>query len=407
MRTKKNRGILRAMIDVHYKYKAISIVFCLICLSALLTWLLTPESFYSLIKFIGNAVINSGTEALLTSLFLCILVYLLKNKKEEEAKKQEIQNVIVDSLGLNPEILDVCREEQIDKILKRCISYYNQDIAEQYQEYIRANLDVVRKNFEYNIDILENNTDDRSVNIRQYLSYERCFKVQKDRTAYELKCYFSTSNDLDEQLAVDTLFFREELTHRQLLAQIKTIRDRMLSCSSKNSQEYIDCKSQLIELVGLTMYLGADCINPISNTDIEVEINEMGILFSTKIPKRYIKHSKSISGDEYISYNGRIICSYQANMNNQFYCIFSNVTIGATRFKLTFSENIFRNLKDKSQWDKRVSIVSMLSMKDKDKRPKIDIRENQTVAFTAATEDVIFPRSGIVITWDPLRDITD
>lgn len=402
MRTKPMREMLKAFLNLCRENKSLTIIILLISISLYWTWDICPTSLYNFWTTAMVAITKSFGEAVLTSIFITFLFFLLKQKREEEAKRQEIQNSIIDCLGLSPEILDVCREEQIDKILKRCITYYNQDIAEQCQEYIKTNLDVIRKNFEYNIDILENGNDTNSVNIRQYLSYERCFRTQKNKSSYEFKCYFSTSNDLDEQLSVNSLFFREELTNNQLLNKIKILREKMKG----GGNEYDKYKSELIELIGLSMYLGENN-NPIASNDIEIEINEKGILFSTKIPKIYIKHSISINGDEYVSYKGTVICSYQANINNQFYCIFSNITLGATRFKLTFSENIFRNLQDKSQWDKRVNIVSMLSMKDKNKRPKIDIKANQTIAFTASEGDVIFPRSGIVIHWNPSQNIND
>ena len=345
--------------------------------------------------------------AISTSLFVYAIFKSFKEKEDEKAKIIELKNTILDCIGVHSEILDGSNKGHIDNILKRCIVYYNEDIAPQLQEYIKANLEVFRKNFEYNIDILENGTDDKTVRIRQYLSYDRCFKIPRHRTNYELRCYFSTSNDLDKQLSVNSLFFREELTLDSLRKDIDTIREQMNSCWNKKSKKYLENKSKLINLIGLQMFLGEKSTEPLSDDDINVEINEQGILFYAKIPKNHITESKSISGDTYASYHGKIICTYKANINNQFYCIFSNITIGATRFTLTFSENVFRRLKNKDEWKKRVKTISMLSMKDKENLPDIDIRENQTIAFTAKEGDVIFPRSGFVITWDPLHNIEE
>lgn len=347
--------------------------------------------------------------ALSTSLFVYLIFRFFKEIRDNKARKKELENTILDCLGVHAEILDGHNKEQIDRILQRCITFYNKDIAQQFQEYVKANLDVFRKNFEYNIDILENGTDDKTVKIRQYLSYDRCFKVPHNRATYELRCYFSTSNDLDKQLSVNSLFFREELTLDSLRKDIDSIKEDINNCSNKKSEEYRKHKQRLIEVIGLQMFLGEKSTTPINNDDINVEINEQGILFFTKIPKDYITESRSISGDKYASYHGKIICTYKANINNQFYCIFSNITIGATRFTLTFSENVFRNLKNKNkdEWKKRVKTISMLSMKDKENLPDIDIRENQTIAFTAKEGDVIFPRSGFVITWNPLHNIEE
>lgn len=352
-------------------------------------------------------LISNVLKALSTSLFVYLIFRFFKEIADNKAQKKELEDTILNCLGVHSEILDGHNKEQIDRILQRCITFYNKDIAQQFQEYVKANLDVFRKNFEYNIDILENGTDDKTVKIRQYLSYDRCFKVPHNRATYELRCYFSTSNDLDKQLSVNSLFFREELTLDSLRKDIDSIKEDINNCSNKKSEEYRKHKQRLIEVIGLQMFLGEKSTTPINNDDINVEINEQGILFFAKIPKDYITESRSISGDKYASYHGKIICTYQANINNQFYCIFSNITIGATRFTLTFSENVFRRLKNKDEWKKRVKTISMLSMKDKENLPDIDIRENQTIAFTAKEGDVIFPRSGFVITWNPLHNIEE
>ena len=107
---------------------------------------------------------------------------------------------------------------------------------------------VTNKSYEvvdYKINITRNGEDPNSINIRQSLSYERFFKITQEKQYYELKCHFSTTNDLDKQLSSNSLFFREEITYRPLLEQINNIREIIKKCEKEYNKRYFP-NSQLL-----------------------------------------------------------------------------------------------------------------------------------------------------------------
>ena len=93
-------------------------------------------------------------------------------------------------------------------------------------------------------------------------------------------------------------------------------------------------------------------------------------------------------GENYISYHAKVECRYSAKLDNRFYCIFSNPTIGTTNFSITFFDDL---IEDVNSVDK----ITMLSNTNYSISTIADLNK---IEFK--TSQAIFPRSGILIQWD-------
>lgn len=272
------------------------------------------------------------------------------------------KNVLVSKLNDN----------SVDTFMQDCISHYCEELSENYKKYIKNSINVFRKNFDYTV-----NVNIKKNIISQQIKYERFFKDCSNRTTYQLKCLFLFgTNELDIEMHNDSYFFCEELTNTELLQDINNI---------LNSTEG-DKKQQLINKLKLIITIEDRKIN---NTDIKYEVlkNNSGLLFYIDIPSDCIKRDSN----SYVHYKGSVSCKYKSDINNIFYCIFSNPTTGTTDFKIHFE-----NLLDEFDIINNVKHMTILSLKDEDFELDAD-DANNTIHFH--TKNTIFPRSGIVIRW--------
>ena len=116
-----------------------------------------------------------------------------------------------------------------------------------------------------------------------------------------------------------------------------------------------------------------------------------GIMFTYIIKdEKCVGEEITSTNDIYMNYEARICCGYETKRENQFYCIFPNVTTGA-QFEMRFDKNIISDIY------KDVNYVTMLSIDD-DNDCKITRNSKQRI-IEFETSKTIFPRSGILVQW--------
>lgn len=310
--------------------------------------------------------------AVTSTLLIFIIIDSVKQEIEEEEHDKYIKEVVWDALKMENRLLKLYKKEAIEDVMQNCIGHFCPHLKEAYVDYILKNLNVFRKDFAYDVAIKKNNTDFNSIYISHILSYTRFFLIEELDKDVVMECYFTIkTGELDKTMKNNSLFFREELLYPPLLEKIKKTTE----------------PGDLIDLLNVKFYLGEnnDCVD---KSRIDVVRDEYGISFRTAVDKCYLTQNEVNYGGNYISYHGKVECKYPAYVDNKFYCIFSNPTIGNTSFSITFFDDI---VKDVNEVDK----ITMLS---NTKYTISSVPDHNKIEFSTA--QAIFPRSGVLVQWD-------
>ncbi len=360
-----------------------------------------------------------GLEAMLaifSAVFILAFIDFFKDEAVDEARKDELKNLIeetinkengfinkieeaqanhkvaieqsfVDCLTQEEVLVSKLNDSSVDVFMKDCISHYCKDLSVHYKNYIKESIDVFRKDFNYDVTV-----NDAKSFIKQTIKYERFFKNKDDRTKFQLKCLFLfATNDLDREMHNDSYFFCEELTNIDLVKEIKaTLADVSLTEEQKKTnliKNILHLNIALEDRVKKAPRKSFDSSNIQYKVVRDVDNTcDCGLLFYVEIPDEYIKIK-----DSYVNYKGIVNCQYKSDINNIFYCIFSNPTTGTTNFNMRFVNfpsdfNVRRDVKH----------MTILSLKGGDFT--LENEGDDTISFEAR-EKTIFPRSGIVIHW--------
>ena len=314
--------------------------------------------------------------------------FINKIKNEQAKHQKDIKDFFIDVVTIEDGFISKMDDPNVDKMMGSCVSYYCNKLSAHYVKYIKNHFDIFRENFKYHVAVFKNNTNDSLMG--QTLEYNRYFKKADNQELFKLKCYFSfKSKDLDDIMHDNSLFFCEILNNDTLL---KCINDIKHDINKNDDQKRI----ALIELLNLKFGLfeknniGEDRECDVPTDQISIEMTNNGLLFSTVINSQFINSYTMNNKETYICYKGKISCKYLSDLNNQFYCIFSNPTIGNTEFDITFDRQTVSDIKE------NVDHITMLSLKDSEYTFKDDEILNKK---TFTTKEAIFPRSGIVIQW--------
>lgn len=310
--------------------------------------------------------------AVTSTLLILLIIDSVKQEVEEEEHDNYIKDIIWDALRMENRVLKLYNKESIEQVMQNCIGHFCPHLAESYVDYIQNNLNLFRKDFSYHVAIKKNKEDLNSILISHIISYTRFFKIADVNSDVRLRCYFTIkAGELDNTMRNNSLFFREELLYLPLLEKINKVQN----------------DKDLIKLLGVKFCIGEDNVC-IKDDDIDVVRNEYGIEFSAKIDRCYLCENEVDYGENYISYHAKVECRYSAKLDNRFYCIFSNPTIGTTNFSITFFDDI---IEDVNSVDK----ITMLSNTNYSISTIADLNK---IEFK--TSQAIFPRSGILIQWD-------
>lgn len=338
-------------------------------------WVLLAFLILTLLAYFHYGFIDIFLQAILavmSTLLVLIIIDSVKQEVEEEEHDNYIKDIVWDALRMDNRLLKLYNKESIEQVMQNCIGHFCPHLAKSYVDYILNNLNVFRKDFSYHIEIKGNKLDSDSVLISHILSYTRFFKIDNLNRDVQLQCRFTTKiGELDKTMHNNSLFFREELLYTPLLQQI--------SQTTNNTD--------LIDLLGIAFRIGENG-ESIDRSKIEVNRDDYGITFSAIIDPKYLSNNAVDFGGGYVSYHAEIECEYTANLDNRFYCIFSNPTIGNTNFSIEFDKTIVSNIDD----------VDRLTMLSNTKYKLTTIPKFNKIQFN--TTQAIFPRSGILIQWD-------
>ena len=303
-----------------------------------------------------------------TGCVVWIVLDFSKSEKEREEYETTLRDKICDALAMDNSkgLLNNYSSKKVKDVLRNCIRYFNEDLADSYTEYISDNLKVLRKDFEYNV-ILNDKT------IEQHLEYTRIFEYDNElRNEYRMQCLFILgSGTLDQSLSQDNIFFREEITNTDFIEEIKSI-IKEIKAGNKQIEE-------LINLLHLNIEINDVCRKNDINIDFSYGEDNL-MLYVTLLEKDVHR-----TNEGYMSYKGKIKCEYPIDGDNKFYCVFSNPTLGKTSFNFCVDSKTYII----------TNLISMLS--GCSETPK-KISPNNVAFYTDNTSN-IFPRSGIVIVW--------
>lgn len=333
-----------------------------------------------------KVILMELTLAAASSFFILAFIDFYKGKSEDKARKDEIKDIILDTLMMDKGIISKFDTHTVDKIMGNSIAYYCTHLSEHYKNYIKNHFNIFRKDFFYSVRIDANTEDNKAIYIAHDLRYERYFKVEQIRADYQFKCYFAIQKGgLDEVMNDSSIFFREELLYQPLISKINKIKNDVTLSED-------DKKIQLLKLLDISFSLRNNNgrVFVVANDMISMNLSDRGILFTTKIDSSFVSEYPTTNGDAFICYTGKITCRYPSKLDNQFYCIFPNPTVGNTEFNISFDRSIMDVETD-------VNYITMLSLED----DGYEIEKiNSSNGLSFSTQKAIFPRSGLLVQWE-------
>ena len=166
-----------------------------------------------------DRIIREAIWAIFSAVFVLAFVDFLKEEVEEEARQTEYMKMITDAITLNDSFIRGLNKETINKLLKASISYYTDNIASSFVDYIKNHSNIYRSNFEYKVAL--SSFEEGRTEITHDIRYRKHFKVLKNEEQYMLKVYFAIRNGgLETVMGDDSIFFREELLYEPFLNKV-------------------------------------------------------------------------------------------------------------------------------------------------------------------------------------------
>ena len=346
------------------KYRTLYLLLCIsVCLVGYMFLNRNPEG-------TCQKILIEILSALITGLVVYLLVDLSKSEKEREEYEKTLFEKICDALSMDNSkgLLNNYSSAKVKEVLRNCILFFNRDMADSYTTYISDNLKVLRRNFKYYVTLKEDDT------IVQEIQYTRIFEPDpKSAKGYRMQCLFILDcGTLDQSLSKNDIFFREEITSKPFVAQIKRC--------VKDIKEGRDTVDTLIGLLQLEIEINDVCRK--NNIEIDFEYGEDNLMLYITLSEKDI----CCIDNGYMSYRGKIKCGYPIENDNKFYCIFSDPTLGVTTFNF-------------SAHPSKVPITNMISILSGCKEKPEYKKDSNSVVFQTDGDSNIFPRSGIVILW--------
>lgn len=369
----------------------LSCLLLIICIGALF-WLSGGENaLHSVLKEIAEGVIFAA----LTVLFLNVANWIIGKKNLEEQHDADIARRIWDLLRARRTEDNIIRElydkEAASDVMYNSISYFTAKLAHSFCKMAERGYKVIRENFSYKIKILHNRHTG-IYSLGQHIRYTRHILPATDDKEICIKCAFTFStNTLEELLADNSYFFREELEDEQLIA---TVREAALRNDA----------ATIIEALNLDMSLfrgNTEC--PIPAESIKLDLikdkkeNLRGVALIHTICA--LRNSQPADPDTplmpsengMISYTARVRCHFPIPRISRFFCAFVDPVIGNTKVNIAFSNDIVNNVKDD------VKRITFLTMPDGDDK-RITFPDKYEMLFE--TSETIFPSSGILTFWE-------
>lgn len=329
-------------------------------------------------KDIFYEIITGIAFTTITIFIISIFNWIIGNKDIQKAQRDDtllrMMDLLVGNTPNNKNIINELYSPEAAKcILKNALSRLNRRLAQGYSLIAACEEDVIRENFEYNINMFQNGNG--AFRMAQNLKYKRYFKLP-DNASSEcyLQCGFAFSTDgLNKLLEQNIYFLREEIADPTLVA---VLRDATIA---NNINMVID-KLQFRVVIN-----EHEQRVPIKDIILEPIIDNnaiVGILLRTKV-------DYTDEEDGMRSYTGRVTFVIPAPENRRFYCVFVDPVIGTTKFSFHIDPKMITNIRD-------VDYVEILTRAGSGKE-HVERVDDYTMEF--GTNDTILPKSAIIAFW--------
>lgn len=381
--------------DYYYRRSRTEKIRIMGCIIVVLALILIPYIIFG----VKTNFINIFTE-ILSSIVGMLVVFLCweiaKNRRDEEAHDKHLSDLIMRLMQHdNGMIRELYSNYSADRVLKNCLAFYNDKLADSFLRYFKANMASFRTSLNYRVEIGPKEIiEGRPVyNQTQIVSYTRHFKVMNIKEKYSFQCFFAMKPQLLEKRMNQSIwFFREIITDSQLIKQLS---------------EKINDKEEVIRLMNLEMYLG-NLSEKLPSSAIEMEPfiekdEVIGISFKVSIEQKDFTFTPDTPDAKsgYISYSGKI--SFDLNSSNTFYCVFPEPCL-KPKFSIRFDKSIQISTVE------RVTCLSIpsnedpnLTYSDDDSTPFNPgyhwIDEKQRMMLDVDNNIFVLPRSGVYFTW--------
>ncbi len=244
--------------DYYYRRSRTEKIRIMGCIIGVLALILVPYVIFG----VKTNFINILTE-ILSSIVGMLVVFLCweiaKNRRDEEAHDRHMSNLIMGLMQHNNGMIrELYSNYSADNVLRNCLAYYNEKLADSFLKYFKANMTSYRTSLNYRVEIGPKEIiDGRPVyNQMQVVSYTRHFKVKNVKEKYSFQCFFAMKPQLLEKRMNQSIwFFREIITDNILIKQLS---------------ENINNKEEVIRLINLEMYLG-NLTDKLPSSAIEME----------------------------------------------------------------------------------------------------------------------------------------
>lgn len=275
-------------------------------------------------------------------------------------------------------------DEAASTVMRNSIAYFNKKLADDFCNLVSSCSKVLREDFTYSVRVLKPRDEKRCVIFNQDIRYKRHYVP--DGAAY-MRCGFAlTNNALDAVLSDPSFFFREVISDKGTLEEIRRV------MNEGNLNEILT-----ILKVEILLHRGGKTVK---QKDIKIKsIDNNLIVLEVAIPEEYLQ--ESYNGMK--CYEGHLTFTYDFPPTTNFYCVFADTMIGKTSFSITFDPGIVKNMADDLEFITFLTYAPTID--DNDDANSEQTKPDQITRLDSGaryeTNQTIFPRSGLVVNWNP------
>lgn len=331
------------------------------------------------VRIIENITHQKDADEMYNEAIATRILGLLKAEKDKELDKE---------FGIS----HLFSDETMEAIMMNSASHFSPKLAKPYKDYLLSWLKPIYSQFDYQVKV---ESEEGCYMISQTLRYTRFFEPKLDAKGNMIDdvhlvcCFTFGDNKLDKYMS-RRYFFSEEITLEDQIKRVQDIVDR----EEKDAPEGVLRK--LCDELKLKIYLDEWYTNDNKKVpsgelkDLKYTVHKTkegvieAIVFEGLVPPELCVKEDSLCG-----YRGHIECRYSAPKSGRFLCVFSNPIVKSTRFAIEFDRGIVKDIENE------VDIIKLITAKEV---PPIRYSSHISEA-EFRTEETIFPRSGICITW--------
>lgn len=323
------------------------------------------------------------------------------DEKHDEDVARRIWNLLKAEQTEDSIITRLYDEEAAELVMRNSIAYFNKKLANDFCNLISVCSKVLRENQSYEVRI-SRHLEKRCYIFQQEIGYTRHFLAHPGKSF--MRCGFALSNNALDTILNDTsFFFREVISDEDMRRDIvEYVRNGELLKIQQalHFHMYLYRGARMEVQNNVKIYIkGVDS----TDYDTAVTMKEFDretdvIIFEVEIPNEFLMDS--INGMK--CYKGSIKFRYDVPPTTNFYCAFADTMVGTTKFRIYFEQGIIDRMKHILQF------ITFLTCGPKKSNLELGegtvVKDNITRFDDGAmyeTDETIFPRSGLVVNWDP------